>query len=213
MQLFRYFGERLDIAREENRWAVEQGFAALDRHLAKVRDDGRRLINSLIERDGIGIVVLGHPYHHDPGLNHGLLEEFQKLGYPILSIESLPVEDDFLAPLFPEEDWPATPREVHDVWLKNFNRNTNHKIWAARVVARHPNLAALDLSSFKCGHDAPLYSYIDNIMDTSETPHFLFHDIDQNKPHASLRIRLQTFEYFLKLEERKLQELVGGAAC
>ena len=37
-----------------------------------------------LERDDkIGIVMLGRPYHHDPGLNHEIMEEFQKLGYPV----------------------------------------------------------------------------------------------------------------------------------
>ena len=78
------------------------------------------------------------------------------------------------------------------------------------VVARHPNLAAIDLSSFKCGHDAPTYSYVEKIMNDSGTPHFLFHDIDQNKPHASLKIRVQTFDYFLKHEEEKLRDAARG---
>jgi predicted nucleotide-binding protein (sugar kinase/HSP70/actin superfamily) len=34
--------------------------------------------------------MLGRPYHNDPGLNHSVLEEFQALGYPILSMRSLP---------------------------------------------------------------------------------------------------------------------------
>ncbi len=212
-QLFTYFQNRLGLTREENAWAAQQAYAAQNAHLMRTRSQGREVINWLVKNDKIGIVVLGHPYHHDPGLNHGLLDEFQKRGYPILSIESLPVEDDFLEPLFDKELRNAPPRELCDVWLKSFNRNTNHKIWAAKVVSRHPNLAAIDLSSFKCGHDAPTYSYIDNIMDVSGTPHFLFHDIDQNKPHASMKIRLQTFEYFLKLEEDKLQAMVREQVC
>jgi len=95
--------------------------------------------------------------------------------------------------------------------MRNFNRNTNHKIWAAKVAARHPNLAVIDLSSFKCGHDAPTYSYIGNILDASETPHFLFHDIDQNKPGATFKIRIQTIEYFLRLEEERLKERANAA--
>ena len=34
--------------------------------------------------------MLGRPYHSDPGLNHGIPEEFQVLGYPILSMRSIP---------------------------------------------------------------------------------------------------------------------------
>jgi len=76
----------------------------------------------------------------------------------------------------------------------------------SQKAARHPNLAVIDLSSFKCGHDAPTYSYIDNILDSTRTPHFLFHDIDQNKPRASHLIRIQTIDYFLQLEQSKLMD-------
>ena len=34
------------------------------------------------------------PYHNDPGLNHEILEEFQKLGYPVFTQDSLPIDDD-----------------------------------------------------------------------------------------------------------------------
>ena len=44
-------------------------------------------MDQLEREDRIGIVMLGRPYHHDPGLNHEILEEFQKLGYPDLFAE------------------------------------------------------------------------------------------------------------------------------
>ncbi len=47
--------------------------------------------------------MLGRPYHHDPGLNHEILDEFQKLGYPIFSQNTLPLDDDMLERLFGEE--------------------------------------------------------------------------------------------------------------
>ena len=96
------------------------------------------------------------------------------------------------------------------LWMRNFNRNTNHKVWAAQVAARHPNLAVLDLSSFKCGHDAPTYTYVDKILDATETPHFTFHDIDQNRPGASFKIRIDTIDYFLKRQEIKLRNSNKG---
>ena len=49
-------------------------------------------------------------------------------------------------------------------------------------AARHPNVVVLDLSSFKCGHDAPTYGLIDSIIETSKTPYAALHDIDANKP-------------------------------
>jgi len=209
--LYEYFKERLMITDDENAWAVEQGYAAMRAYLQSLREQGRRVINWCIENDRIAILLIGHPYHHDPGLNHGIPGEFQARGFPILCIESLPVDEEFLGPLFAggraAGDVPPD-LDIRDVWMRNFNRNTNHKIWAAKIAARHPNLAVIDLSSFKCGHDAPTYSYVANILDASETPHFLFHDIDQNKPGATFEIRIQTIEYFLRLEEERLRERV-----
>lgn len=206
--LLEYFAERLRVGKDENRWAVDQGYAAMRSYLQGLRDRASDVIAQLVAEDRIGILMIGHPYHNDPGVNHGIPEEFQMRGFPVLTIESLPVDDGFLDPLF----GPGNGRHVDDIWSRNFNRNLNHKLWAAKVAARHPNLAVVDLSSFKCGFDAPTYSYIDNILDASETPHFLFHDIDQNKPSATFSIRLQTIEYFLRQEERKLRERTAKAA-
>jgi hypothetical protein len=34
-----------------------------------------------------------------------------------------------------------------------------------------PNLVALELSSFKCGHDTPIYSVVEEIVGHSGTPY------------------------------------------
>jgi predicted nucleotide-binding protein (sugar kinase/HSP70/actin superfamily) len=146
-------------------------------------------------------VVLARPYHHDPGLNHEILEEFQKLGYPIFSQSTLPMDEDLLDRLFGAEVREGVirdPLEIQDVWKNSYSANTNLKVWAAKFTARHPNLVALELSSFKCGHDAPIYSVVESIIEKSGTPYFSFKDIDENKPSGSIRIRVETIHYFLK---------------
>ena len=87
---------------------------------------------------------------------------------------------------------------ITDVWKNSYSENTSRKVWAAKYVARHPNLVALELSSFKCGHDAPIYSVVEEIVEHSGTPYFCFKDIDENKPTGSIRIRVETIGYFLK---------------
>jgi hypothetical protein len=64
----------------------------------------------------------------------------------------------------------------------------------------------LDLSSFKCGHDAPTYGMIDNIINSSGTPASALHDIDANKPSGSIKIRVKTYAHALKLHEERLQD-------
>jgi len=199
-KMFEYFKDKLQITRDENAWAFNNGIIALEKYLNKQREMFVSAMNNLIEENRVGVLLISHPYHHDFGLNHKIPEEFRKCGYPVFTIESIPTDPEFLSHLFNDD---SKSKNITDVWIRNFNRNTNQKVWAAKIAARHPNLAAVDLSSFKCGHDAPTYNYVDQILDTSGTPHFIFHDIDQNKPSSTFKIRIETADYFLKEYEKE----------
>ncbi|MNE55327.1 hypothetical protein D3C80_1501540 [compost metagenome] len=65
----------------------------------------------------------------------------------------------------------------------------------------------LDLSSFKCGHDAPAYGLIDAIISAAGTPYSALHDIDANKPSGSIKIRVKTYVHSLGLHQELLQDL------
>src|SRR5205809_3814018 len=90
------------------------------------------------------------------------------------------------------------PLDISDAWKNSYSFSTNHNVWAAKFTARHPNLVALEISSFKCGHDAPIYGVIEGIIEKSGTPYFCFKDLDENKPSGSIRIRVETIDYFLR---------------
>ncbi len=200
-QMYEAWSPLLGLGREENARAVEVAFKALRACEAKIRGDARRTLDQLEREDRIGIVMLGRVYHHDPGLNHEILEEFQKLGYPIFSQSTLPYDEDLLERLFGDDVRAGLiqhPLDIADVWKNRYSTSTNHKVWAAKFTARHPNLVALEMSSFKCGHDAPIYGVIEGIIESSGTPYFSFKDLDENKPSGSIRIRVETIDYFLR---------------
>jgi predicted CoA-substrate-specific enzyme activase len=191
----------LGLSLAENDRAVEAGFAALADYDASIRRRARQVMDQLEREDRIGIVMLARPYHHDPGLNHEILEEFQKLGYPIFSQNTLPLDEDLLERLFGEEVRAGVithPLDITDAWKNSYSCSTNHKVWAAKFTARHPNLVALEMSSFKCGHDAPIYGVVEGIIEQSGTPYFCFKDLDENKPTGSIKIRVETIDYFLR---------------
>jgi predicted CoA-substrate-specific enzyme activase len=191
----------LGLSPEENDRAVEAGFAALKDYESSIRKRARDVLDQLEREDRIGIVMLARPYHHDPGLNHEILDEFQKLGYPIFSQNTLPLDEDLLERLFGEEVRAgviSSPLDITDAWKNSYSCSTNHKVWAAKFAARHPNLVALEISSFKCGHDAPIYGVVEGIVEQSGTPYFCFKDLDENKPSGSIRIRVETIDYFLR---------------
>ncbi len=93
------------------------------------------------------------------------------------------------------------------MWPENYSANSVQKVWAAKFAARHPNVVVLDLSSFKCGHDAPTYGLIDSIISSSATPYSALHDIDANKPGGSIKIRVKTYAHTLKLHEERLEDV------
>lgn len=213
-QMYKAWAPLLGLSREESDRALEAGFNALSDYEADIRRQARETLDQLEREDRIGIVMLGRVYHHDPGLNHEIMEEFQKLGYPVFSQSTLPTDEDLLERLFGEEVRAGLithPLDISDVWKNRYSTSTNHKVWAAKFTARHPNLVALEVSSFKCGHDAPIYGVIEGIIERSGTPYFSFKDLDENKPTGSIRIRVETIDYFLRryredIIERKRKE-------
>jgi predicted nucleotide-binding protein (sugar kinase/HSP70/actin superfamily) len=211
-QMFETWGERLGITEDENDWACRQGFAALRALDDDLQRRGLEILQQLEEESKVGVLLLGRPYHLDPGLNHGVLDEFQALGYPVLSIRSIPKDPQWLARFFKEDlerGFITSPLDVSDVWPENYSANSVQKVWAAKFAARHPNVVVLDLSSFKCGHDAPTYGLIDNIITSSHTPYSALHDIDANKPAGSIKIRVKTYAHTLALHEERLQDLAA----
>lgn len=209
-QLFGQWSEHLGITEDESDWACEQGQEAMRLADADLQERALEILNKAERENSVVLLLLGRPYHNDPGLNHEIMEEFQTLGYPVLSIRSIPKDEDYLKRFFEAELKSGAMEDVfdvRDVWPENYSVNSVQKVWAAKFAARHPNVAILDISSFKCGHDAPTYGIIDSIVATSKTPYMAMHDLDANKPGGSIKIRVKTFAYSLALYIEQLQDM------
>ena len=208
-RLFETFEKRLGITEDESDHAAREAWKALTIFENDVQEKGRAILETVEAEDRVAILMIGRPYHSDPGLNHGIPDEFQVLGYPVLSIRSIPKTREYLDRFFAEDlaaGTISTPLELNHVWPENYSVNSAQKVWAASFAAHHPNVVVLDLSSFKCGHDAPTYALIDDIIGTSKTPYAALHDIDANKPSGSIKIRVKTYAHALKLHEERLQD-------
>jgi activator of 2-hydroxyglutaryl-CoA dehydratase/predicted nucleotide-binding protein (sugar kinase/HSP70/actin superfamily) len=210
-QMWEAWGARLGLTRDESDFACDQGFKAIDQFDAEMERRGLEVLEE-IERDNkVALLMLGRPYHNDPGINHDVLEEFQALGYPILSIRSIPKNKEWLERYFTDdgEAGGLSPMMIRDVWPEAYSTNSAQKVWAAKFAARHPNIAVLDLSNFKCGHDAPTYGLIDNVINAAGTPFSALHDIDANKPGGSIKIRVSTYAYTLELRRQQLSDFAA----
>jgi len=200
-QMFDAWRDVIGVSWAENERAVEAGWVAQAEYEARLRRAAREALDVLEREDRLGIVLLGRAYHHDPGLNHGIAEELQKLGYAVFSQSTLPLDADLLERLFGDEVRAgiiSSPFDITDAWKNALSASSNAKIWAAKFTARHPNLVGVELSNFKCGHDAPIYSTVEGIIEASGTPYFAFKDLDENRPLASIRLRLETIDYALR---------------
>ena len=167
-QMFDEWGPLLGLTAGRERLRDRRGVQGASRR-SRTRWSARvaRSSTRSTRENRVALVMLGRPYHNDPGLNHSVLEEFQALGYPILSMRSLPRDKPTMDQLFAEDIAKGVIEnglDVTDVWPENYSTNSVQKVWAAKYASRHPNLACLDLSSFKCGHDAPTYGLIDSII-------------------------------------------------
>ena len=82
-----------DFREEENQRAVAVAFAnwSAMNPVCNSQAPARRS-DQLEAEDRLGIVMLGRPYHHDPGINHEIMAQFQKLGYPVFSQSTLPMD-------------------------------------------------------------------------------------------------------------------------
>jgi predicted nucleotide-binding protein (sugar kinase/HSP70/actin superfamily) len=201
LQMFETWKDILGLSAAESDRAIEAAYAALEKFDGRMRAETGEVLESLNKTQRIGIVILGRPYHSDPGLNQGIPEEFQRRGYPILSQSYLPLDNDVLMQLFGDDleaGYIRNPLEIKDVWKHPYSASTSQKFWAAKFIARHPNLIAIELSSFKCGHDAPAYTALRSIIEQARAPFFTFKDLDENRPAASIKLRVETIDYFLK---------------
>ncbi len=206
-QLFNAWQYRLGITEHESAWASREGFKALAAFDTDLQQRGRAILDAAERDDEIVVLVLSRPYHGDPGLNHGVLDEFQALGYPVMGIAAIPRDPAYLVRFFASDladGRIADIFDVRDVWPENYAAASVQKVWAAKFAARHPNIAVLDLSSFKCGNDAPTYGLIDRIIAASRTPYLALHDLDAHKPGGSIKIRVKTYAYTLALYRERL---------
>jgi predicted CoA-substrate-specific enzyme activase len=207
-QLFDTWSEPLAVTEDENDFAVDQACAALHEFERDLQAKGRAILEQVEEENRMCLLSIGRPYHNDPGLNHLVTEEFQAQGYPVISMRSIPKDPTWLRRFFYKEvQVEGSVLDIRDVWPENYSANSAQKVWAAKFAAHHPNVAVLDLSSFKCGHDAPTYGIIDQIITTSNTAYSALHDIDANKPAGSIKIRVRTYVYSLRRREEQLEEL------
>ena len=217
-QLYEPLKDVLDLTYEEVERAVKEGLEELKRFDRKMRKKTREILEWCAQNNRPCILILARPYHMDPGIGHEIDAEFQSLGYPVVWGQYLPTDEDLMNWLFGadvEAGIIKSPFDISDVWTSSYSSNTNEIIWGAKFASRFPWITAVvRLSSYECGMDQPTYTPTQKIVESSGTLYFKFGDLDETKPSGSVKIRVETIDYYVKkyspeIIQRKLKRLSG----
>ena len=174
------------ITRKEVRKAVDDAFAAYEKHMLDVRRKGEEAV-AWARAHGKPIMILaGRPYHIDPEIGHGIDKLAASLGFAVVS-------EDSVCHL-------ADPVPVHVL-----NQWTYHaRLYrAARYACEHADTQLVQLVSFGCGVDAITTDEVRRILEESDKLYTQI-KIDEITNLGAVKIRLRSL--IGALEEK------GGAA-
>ncbi|SDZ48875.1 CoA-substrate-specific enzyme activase, putative [Evansella caseinilytica] len=144
---------------------------------------GEQVLQELKQSGKKGIVVGAHPYHLDPAIHHGVPDEITRLGYAVLTEDSICHLDEGAV----------------DKTIQTVNQWTFHSrlYRAARVAASRQDLEFVHLTSFGCGLDAIT---TDTVQEILEKKHQLYTWIKMDEVNnlGAVRIRLRSLQAAIK---------------
>ncbi|HOV69671.1 MAG TPA: 2-hydroxyacyl-CoA dehydratase, partial [Clostridia bacterium] len=189
VEIFKGFG----ILPREIIIASKHAWAEQERAMRDIRQKGAETIEYLKREKKHGIVLAGRPYHLDPEINHGIPDLIIRLGYAVLTEDSVA----HLAPSY-------RSLEVVDQWAYH-----SRLYAAAEVVVCNPELELVQLNSFGCGLDAVTIDEVQRILNNGSKLYTLL-KIDEINNLGTARIRLRSLAAAVAERERAEQE---AAAC
>ncbi len=204
-RLHRDLGKSLDRTRTEFRRAWTKARESQRRFELDALQVGRNWLERIRTDPTPAVVVMARPYTlYDAGANLALPEKLARLGFSVVPMDLLPLEDEPLGPEFGNMFW-------------NFGRRI---LAAARYVARTPGVYALGLTNFGCGPDSFVWTYVEKLM--GEKP-MLVLELDEHGADAGYMTRLEAFADVLRanpvasvepfhLRDRSRQSSAGDAA-
>ena len=175
-----------ELTREDVHEAVKAAYSEYKRHMDKLRERGREIIDEA-RREGRHIIVLaGRPYHVDPEVNHGIDTLITRMGAAVVTEDSV------------SQNVERFPTRVLNQWTYH-----SRLYAAAKYCCSQPDMDLVQLVSFGCGVDA---------ITTDETREILQRGgklytqlkIDEITNLGAVQIRLRSL--FAALEEKREAE-------
>ena len=161
---------------------MDKAWIEFEQFRIDIRNEGKRALAYLEEKNIKAIVLAGRPYHIDSGINHGIPELILSLGWGVLTEDSvLTYEDDIKGEL-----------RVLDQWVYH-----SRLYRAATVVGKKDNLELVQLNSFGCGIDAVTTDQVNDILKEYGKIYTVL-KIDEVSNLGAIKIRLRSLTQALK---------------
>lgn len=164
-----------NIPKGEVKLAVRAAYEEQDRYQDDVKEEGKKALDYLVKHKKKGIVLAGRPYHVDPEINHGISELITSMDLPVISEDSLPIEEDLSGRIRVLDQWTYHSRLYR----------------AAEFVGRHDDLEMIQLNSFGCGIDAVTTDQVNEILHGYNKIYTVI-KIDEVSNLGAVKIRLRS---------------------
>ncbi len=188
-QLSAWLDETFGIKGRDARAAIAEGDRAMDTFRATLRDEGRRVLESL-SGEQFAVLMAGRPYHSDELVSHGLSDHFTRLGIPVLTADSL------------EE---VEAQDLSVVRAETVNPFHVRMFGSALFGARHKHLEVVQVVSFGCGHDAIITEEMTRLITLSSDKPLLTLKLDEGEAKGPITIRVKSFVETTRARRRRDQ--------
>lgn len=177
-QLTNYMKETFGISPKLTRAAIAAGDAAQASFSARLKEEGRKVLQEVQQTGRYAVVLASRPYQNDGLVNHDLPELFTSMGIPVLTADALPEVN--------QVDLTMSRLDI----VNNFHARM---LSSAILAARSPYLEYVQVVSFGCGHDAYLSDEIIRLMNSISGKNPLILKLDESEAAGPLRIRVRSF--------------------
>jgi predicted nucleotide-binding protein (sugar kinase/HSP70/actin superfamily) len=164
---------------------------------------------ALLEKEDLRAVALaGHPYHVDPGINHGVDSLLVDLGFPVLSASGLLALYRLAQVLSERGGYEAAISSVRP--FKDVDASMVAATWTQPValydlacaVAQHKRLELVQMYSFGCGVDALSVGQVREVLESAGKLGTAL-KMDEMIDLAAIRIRLRSLAAALGCRSKK----------
>jgi len=167
--------------------AFRTALAARDDHTQALKELNNKIYQKAVEEDQMMIMLVGHPYHHDPLIQHKVSDIMSNNGIAVLTDDIVRQNEHLL------DNENGTVMQWQYI---------NSIIKAAHWVARSTqNIHLVQLSSFGCGPDAFIIDEVHDILALADKSHTVL-KVDDVTNVGSLRLRIRSLIESLQFKDQ-----------